>query len=265
MGAARLLDQEQPRRVIPRRLPREGDGVQLAAGHGEILQAGRAAGAWGDAVGPQAEQRALLLVGRVVRVGRGDLEVGAGLGRAGVQPLPVEEGAPAPCRRGQLVAGGGVRPGGQQDAASREGDQRAEAVVAVHELAGAVDGVDDPDGGVGLYRVVRGRVGVHRFLADHDRAGQERAERLGEVLLGEPVGVGHQVVRSALLVDLVRGELPEARHDLGRGRLTDRFRHVGRVLCEKLVDGFVVFDHPSMRARPTDNPRPAGERQGAPA
>jgi hypothetical protein len=99
---------------------------------------------------------------------------------------------------------------------------------------------------------------VDRFLADHDGAGQEGAECFGEVLLGQPVGVRHQVVRSALLVDLVRGELTEAGHDLGRGGLAEGLLHVGRVAGEKLVDGFRVVDHDSIRARPTDNPHPMG-------
>lgn len=99
---------------------------------------------------------------------------------------------------------------------------------------------------------------MDRLLADDDRAGQQLGERLGEVLLGLAVGVRDQVVRAALLVDLVRGQLPEARHDLGGGRLPDRFFDVGRAAREKLVDGFDVFDHGSMTTRATDNPRPSG-------
>lgn len=128
----------------------------------------------------------------------------------------------------------------------------------MHELTCPVDRVDYPDRCVALYRLVRRGVGVHRLLADDDGTGQEGAEGFREVLLGEAVGVGHQVVRSALLVDLVRGELTEAGHDLGRGGLADRLLNVGRVAGEKLVDGFLVFDHGSMRARTTDKPHPAG-------
>jgi hypothetical protein len=144
------------------------------------------------------------------------------------------------------------------DAVQDERDQRAEPGVAVHELPGAVDRVDDPDGRGAADRLVGRRVGVHRFLADHDRAGQQCGEGGREVLLGQPVGVRHQVVRAGLLVDLVGGELPEPGHYLrGGGRADDVF-HFGRAVCEKLVDGFDVFDHGSMTARATDNPHPSG-------
>lgn len=139
-----------------------------------------------------------------------------------------------------------------------ERDERAEAGVAVDELPGAVHRIDDPDGRLALYRLVRSGVGVHRLLADHDGAGQQLGQHLGEIQLGLAVGVRHQVVRAALLVDLVGGELTEARHDLRGRRLADRFFDIGRVPGEKLFDGFVFFDHGSMRARATDNPRPAG-------
>ncbi|GAB2918422.1 hypothetical protein GCM10027075_18070 [Streptomyces heilongjiangensis] len=59
---------------------------------------------------------------------------------------------------------------------------------------------------------------------------------------------------AVLLVDLVLGELPPARHDLGGGGLAHRFFDVGGVPGEKLVDGFTVFDHAPMTARTTDNP-----------
>ncbi len=183
-------------------------------------------------------------------MGGGDDEVPAGLGRAGEQPLAVQEGAPAADRGGEPVARGGVGPGGDHGAAVGEGHQGAEAVVAVDELTGAVDRVDDPDRGVALERLVDRRVGVHGLLADHHGAGQQRAEVLGEPQLGEPVGVRHQVVRAALLVHLVRGEAAEAGQDLGRGGLADRLLHVGRAAGEKLLDGFRVFDHASHQTTP---------------
>jgi hypothetical protein len=142
-----------------------------------------------------------------------------------------------------------------------ERDQGAEPGVAVHELPGAVDGVDDPDRRRAADRLVGRGIGVHRLLADHDRAGQQRGERAGEVPLGQAVGVRHEVVRSGLLVDLVRGEPPEPGHDLGGCRRADGVFHVGRAAREKLVDGFGGFggfDHGSMTARPTDNPCPSG-------
>ncbi len=185
----------------------------------------------------------LLVVGGVVGVGGGHAEVAAGVRGTGVQALAVEEGALAAYRGGQLVAGRGVGPGGEQFAVLDQGDQGAEAGVAVHELAGAVDGVDYPDRRGALERAVGRGVGVHRLLADHDGAGQQRAERPGEVLLGPSVGVGHQVVGAALLVDLVRGEPAPARHDFQSSGLADGFLHVGGAPSEKLVDGFRVYDH----------------------
>ncbi len=238
------------KRQVPGGLPGERDGVQLAPGHGEILQARGAAHARGEAVGPQGAQGALLLVGGVVRVGGGDDEVPAGGGRAGEQPLAVEEGAPAADGGGELVARRRVGPGGDHDAPLDERHQRAEAVVAVHELTGAVDRVDDPHRYVVLERPVHRRVGVHRLLADDHRAGQQGAEVLGEPQFGEAVGVRHQVVGAALLVDLVRGEVAEAGQDLGRGGLADRFLHVGRAAGEKLVDGFRLFDHAPHESTP---------------
>ncbi|CAM5722456.1 hypothetical protein SBADM41S_05381 [Streptomyces badius] len=98
-----------------------------------------------------------------------------------------------------------------------EGHQRAEAGLAADELAGAVDRVDDPDGGVAAEGVVDRRVGVDGLLADDDRTGQQLGEGGGEVFLGQPVGGGDQVVRAALLDDLASGEFPVAGHDLGSG------------------------------------------------
>jgi hypothetical protein len=118
-----------------------------------------------------------------------------------------------------------------------------------------------PHGRLAPYRLVDRRVGVHGLLADHDGAGQQRGECVGEVALGQAVGVRHQVVRPGLLVDLVRREPAEAGHDLGRGGRADRLLHIGRVTCEKLFDGFHLFDHGSMRARATDNPRRCGARR----
>src|SRR5690606_29584545 len=106
----------------------------------------------------------------------------------------VQEGTLAPDRGGDLVAGGGVRPGGEDDAAVGEGDQGAEPGVAVDELPGAVDGVDDPHRRVLAQRPVDAGVVVHRLLADHGGAGQQGAQGVGQVQLGLAVGVGDQVV-----------------------------------------------------------------------
>lgn len=86
------------------------------------------------------------------------------------------------------------------------------------------------------------------FLADHHGAREQPGEGIGQVLLGTPVGDGHQVVRAALLVDLVVGELPEPRHDLDRGGLANGFLDIGQVTGQKL------FDHVSIRPCRTDNP-----------
>ncbi len=113
----------------------------------------------------------------------------------------------------------------------------------MHELPCAVHRVHDPDQVLAANRLVHGGVGVHRFLADHEGAGQQGGEGVGEVPLGQAVGVRHEVVRAGLLVDLVLREPAEARHDLGRGRLADRILHVGRVTREKPFDGLRLFDH----------------------
>ena len=160
-----------------------------------------------------------------------------GAGAAGVQRYAVELGAGAAAGHRHQAERGGVRPGGQHLAAVGERDERREAGVAVHELAGAVDRVDDPDRGVAAQRIEDGRVGVHRLLADHPGAGQQGRERGGEVFLGEPVGDGDEVVRAVLLHDVVGGELPEARHDLvGRGH-ADGGLDGGRVDGEEVVRG----------------------------
>lgn len=90
------------------------------------------------------------------------------------------------------------------------------------------------------------------FLPDDDRAGQQRGQRAGQMLLGELVGDGHQIVGAGLLDDLVHGELPEPGRDLGRGGLADRFFDIGQVMGEK------VIDHASIEARASDIPCPGG-------
>ncbi len=155
-------------------------------------------------------------------MGHGHLERGAGGGRTAVQGRAVERGTPAPHGDGDLVEDGCVRPRGVHLAVPGEGHQGAEAGFAADELAGAVDRVDDPHGCVAAEGVVDGGVGVHGLLADDDRAGKQPGQRRGEVLLGEPVGGGDQVVGAALLDDLVRGQLAVAREDLGGGRRPDR-------------------------------------------
>lgn len=118
----------------------------------------------------------------------------------------------------------------------REGDQRREAGVAVDELPGAVDRVDDPYGCVAAEGGEHGRIGVHRLLAHHHGAGQQLGESVGQMLLGLPVGDGHQVVRALLLHDLVGGELPVARHDLVGDRRADRLLHRAEITGEKFID-----------------------------
>ncbi len=213
--------------MVPGELPVEGDRVLRAARDGEVFQSRRSAGAGVDAVGAQAEQGALLGVGGVVGVGHGHLEHRTGRGRTTVQGRAVERGAPAPYGDGHLVEHGGVRPRGVHLSVLSEGYQGAEAGFAVDELAGAVDRVDDPHGCVASERVVDRRVGVDGLLADDDRAGQQPGQGSGEVLLRQPVGGGDQVVRAALLDDLVCGQLTVARHDLGGGRCPDRRFHLG--------------------------------------
>lgn len=117
-----------------------------------------------------------------------------------------------------------------------EGDEGAEAGLAADELAGAVDRVDDPDRCLPAQGVVHLRIGVHRLLADDHRAGQEAGEGRGEVFLGKAVGGGDEVVRTALLDDLVCGELPVARHDLGGGRCADRRLDLGQVPGKEVID-----------------------------
>lgn len=135
-----------------------------------------------------------------------------------------------------------------------EGDERAEAGIALDELASSVDRVDDPHRGVAAHRVVPARIGVHAFLADHDGAGEQRREGLRQPRLGGPVRDRHEVVRAGLLVHLVRGEPPPTgRHFLGRG-LEDRFTGGGQ---ERGVVQQVVVDHASITPRPTDTPASA--------
>src|SRR5690606_41775860 len=57
---------------------------------------------------------------------------------------------------------------------------------------------------------------------------------------------------------LVFGEPAPARHDFLRGGLPDGFLHVDGVPGEKLLDGFVVLDHSSMRPCPLDKPQRPG-------
>lgn len=56
------------------------------------------------------------------------------------------------------------------------------------------------------------------------------------MFLGEPVRDGHEVVRTVLLDDLVCGELPVARHDLGGGRCADRRLDLGQVPGKEVID-----------------------------
>jgi hypothetical protein len=131
-----------------------------------------------------------------------------------------------------------------------EGDEGAEPRLAADELPGAVDRVHDPHRRVAVQRVGYRRVRVHGLLADHDGAGEQGRQRRGQVLLGEAIRGRHQVVRTALLDDLVRGELPEARHDLGGCGLADRLLHGSEVAIQK------VIDHASSQSHPSDIPPP---------
>lgn len=127
------------------------------------------------------------------------------------------------------------------------------------ELAGAVDRVDDPHGRVALERAVHRRVRVDGLLADDHGAGEQGGEGLGEPDLGEAVGRGDQVVRAGLLVDVVVGELPEARHDLGGRRLPDGLGDVVEVAVEESPQFGEMFDHVSIRPCRADSAAPPGE------
>lgn len=97
---------------------------------------------------------------------------------------------------------------------------------------------------------------MHRFFSYDHGAGEQCGECFRQLLLGEPVGHRHEVVRPALLDDIALGELPEPRHDLGRRGLAEGFFDIGDATYEKVFDR---FDHASMRARRTDNPYGSGK------
>jgi hypothetical protein len=82
----------------------------------------------------------------------------------------------------------------------------------VHEVLGAVDGIDG-EGVLGLVVAVEERRVVRvRLLAEHHRVRVGLGERLGEEQLGLVVGHGHQVA-GVLLGDLMVLEAPEPRID----------------------------------------------------
>ncbi len=90
------------------------------------------------------------------------------------------------------------------------------------EIAGSIDGIDGYRDFSGGELVEQRRIGGHRFLADHERT---RPAPL-DFALDEPfrlgVGLGHEVGGIRLGLDGFRIEPPEARQDLGSGRIAEQ-------------------------------------------
>ena len=216
--------------MVPRVLPAEGDGVQLPLGHEQVLQARGATGPRSDTVHAQPPEGLLLRRRGEVGVGRGDGELRPRGRRAAAQRFAVEPRTGTAPGEGHAAGRRCVRPRGEQLPLVGQGDEGRETRVAVDELPGAVDGIDDPHRRAPVQGVEDPGVGGDGLLADHLGPGQQRAQLMGQVLLGQPVGDRHQVLRAALLAHLVPGELPEAGHDLGVGRAAHRFVHGRREL-----------------------------------
>ena len=134
--------------------------------------------------------------------------------------------APLPGRRPHGDAGDRVMdPPGDSLVAPAIGDDDGEARAALGEVAGAIEGIDNPHWRLPAERPQDAGVVFRRLLADDGAARHQRAKRRREAGFRFGVGGGDDVA-GFFFADLVGRQLAKARHDL-----------VGRHLADDGVDG----------------------------
>src|SRR3546814_12081487 len=102
-------------------------------------------------------------------------------------------------------------PSGHDRPRSGQRDVDAEGRLACREIAGAIDGIDDPV--QPFARPVQyGGVGGAGFLPDDARFRQDGGQPFGQPDLAFLVGDGDEIV-GGLLADLLGGEIPVTRPD----------------------------------------------------